>query len=77
MKVKIMDKPMPNFMFKIMSRILSFRDIFTPAEKRLKEEGVRPGLYVLDYGCGPGRYSICAAQLVGKSGLVNVEFPYF
>ena len=61
---------MPNLMFKMMSRILGFRDIFSPAEKRLKEEGVRPGLSVLDYGCGPGSYSICAAQLVGKSGKI-------
>ena len=65
-----MDKPMPDLMFIVMSRILGFRDIFTSAEKRLKEVGVKPGQCVLDYGCGPGSYSICAAQMVEKSGKV-------
>jgi len=65
-----MDKPMPDLMFKVMSSILGFRDIFASAEKRLMEVGLRPGQYVLDYGCGPGNYSICAAQMVGNSGKI-------
>lgn len=65
-----MDKPMPNLMFRVMSGILGLRDIFISSEKWLKEAGVKPGLRVLDYGCGPGSYSICAAQLVGRSGKV-------
>jgi ubiquinone/menaquinone biosynthesis C-methylase UbiE len=31
---------------------------------------IRPGAYVLDYGCGPGNYTIAAAELVGPSGKV-------
>lgn len=65
-----MDKPMPNIMFRVMSGILGLRDIFLSSEKWLRKAGVKPGMCVLDYGCGPGSYSICAAQLVGRSGKV-------
>jgi ubiquinone/menaquinone biosynthesis C-methylase UbiE len=32
--------------------------------------GVASGLTVLDFGCGPGRYCIPAARLVGPAGMV-------
>jgi len=47
-----------------------FRDLFLPPEKILKETGIKPGFYVLDYGCGPGSYSITAARMVGEKGKV-------
>ncbi len=31
---------------------------------------IKPGTHVLDYGCGPGNYTIVAAELVGPSGKV-------
>nr|WP_275406893.1 class I SAM-dependent methyltransferase [Desulfovibrio sp. JC010] len=40
-----------------------------PADKAL-EKWVRPGMKVLDFGCGLGHYSIGAARLVGESGEV-------
>jgi ubiquinone/menaquinone biosynthesis C-methylase UbiE len=65
-----MDKPMPGFIFKVMSFIFRIRDIFVSPEGILKETEIRPGLFILDFGCGPGSHSISAAQLVETSGKV-------
>jgi len=47
-----------------------FRDIFSPRKNILAEVGIKPGFSILDYGCGPGSYTIIAAQLVGEPGKV-------
>jgi len=47
-----------------------FRDLFLPRKNILKEVGIKPGFYVLDYGCGPGSYIIPLAELVGESGKI-------
>jgi len=65
-----MDKPMSNFMFRFMSFGFRFRDIFLPRKNILKEVGIKSGFCILDYGCGPGSYTIIAAQLVGESGKI-------
>ena len=65
-----MDKPKPNFHFKLMSFSYKFRDFFLPRMNILKEVGIKPGFHVLDYGCGPGSYITAAAELVGKSGKI-------
>ena len=65
-----MDKPEPNFHFKLMSFSYKFRDLFLPRMNILKEVGIKPGFHVLDYGCGPGSYIIPLAELVGKSGKI-------
>ncbi len=65
-----MDKPMSNFHFKFMSFGFKFRDFFLPPKNILEEVGIKPGLHVLDYGCGPGSYTMAAAELVGKSGKI-------
>jgi ubiquinone/menaquinone biosynthesis C-methylase UbiE len=66
-----MDKPMSNFSFKAMTLVLRIRDIFRPTHKVLSEvDIIKPGAHVLDYGCGPGNYTIAAAELVGPSGKV-------
>jgi len=65
-----MDKPISNFDFRFMSFGYKFRDFFNPPKSVLKEIDIKPGYYVLDYGCGPGSYSIAAAKMVGKSGKV-------
>ena len=36
----------------------------------LKDAGIEPGMSVLDFGCGPGRYSLSAAEAVGSQGVV-------
>lgn len=39
-------------------------------ERLLKRVGLRPGDLVLDFGCGSGHYTIPAARIVGKQGIV-------
>ena len=65
-----MGKPMSNSHFKLMSLTYKFRDFFLPRKNVLQEAGIKPGLHVLDYGCGPGSYIIPLAELVGKSGKI-------
>ena len=65
-----MDKPKSNFDFRFMSLGFRFRDFFSPRGDVLAEVGIELGFIILDYGCGPGSYSIVAAKLVGKSGKV-------
>jgi ubiquinone/menaquinone biosynthesis C-methylase UbiE len=65
------DKPMSKYSFKIMTLILRLRDIFNPPQKILRQiEEIRPGAHILDYGCGPGSYSMAASKLVGPTGKV-------
>ena len=47
------------------------RDLLSPPRDILSEVDIRPGFQVLDYGCGPGSYSIAAAELAGQSGRVH------
>lgn len=65
-----MDKPEPNLHFKVMSLIFKFRDFFSPRRNILKEVGIKPGFYILDYGCGPGSYTTAAAKLLGSAGKI-------
>jgi len=65
-----MDKPIGNLDFKLMAFKFKFRDSFLPRKNILAEVGIKPGFSILDYGCGPGSYTIATAQLVGKSGKV-------
>ena len=66
-----MAKPMSNFSFRLMTLFLSFRDLFiNPADILKKEAGIKPGLTVLDYGCGPGSFSIAAAKMVTGTGRI-------
>jgi ubiquinone/menaquinone biosynthesis C-methylase UbiE len=36
----------------------------------LERAGIRPGTSVVDFGCGPGRYTLPAARMVGAEGTV-------
>ena len=38
--------------------------------KLLKAAGLQPGLQVLEIGCGPGAFTIPAAEIVGKDGFI-------
>ena len=60
-----------NLRFKIFRFVLEIRDLIMPPRKLLGEiNEISAGAHVLDYGCGPGSYTIPAAQLVGASGRV-------
>ena len=65
-----MDRPMNSLAFRIMSALLWFRYRGSHPAQALAEAGVRSGDTVLDFGCGPGGFSIAAASLVGKKGRV-------
>ncbi|MBN2090291.1 class I SAM-dependent methyltransferase [candidate division KSB1 bacterium] len=51
-----------------MSFAFMIRDAYRPRDFVLNELNFQPGFQVLDFGCGPGTYSILAAQRVGESG---------
>jgi ubiquinone/menaquinone biosynthesis C-methylase UbiE len=46
------------------------RDAIWPPENTLRRIGVAPGHTFLDFGCGPGSFSMAAARLVGPAGKV-------
>ncbi len=44
--------------------------LFPYIDRRIRKFGIVDGMSVVDYGCGPGRYTIRFAKLVGQSGKV-------
>lgn len=46
------------------------RDFISPRIDILKEAQIKPGLRIVDYGCGPGSYTTIVARLVGATGKV-------
>ena len=54
----------------IISLILHFRDFFKPPKHILCEVGIKQDFVILDYGCGPGNYSIAASEMLEKTGVI-------
>jgi ubiquinone/menaquinone biosynthesis C-methylase UbiE len=65
-----MDTPQSSFQFRIMAWMFKVRDLVLPRERILAEVDLQPGHTILDYGCGPGSYTMAAARLVGESDTV-------
>lgn len=62
---------MPNIFFKMMNLIFHVIDFIYPyIDKRIEKFAIAPGMTVVDYGCGPGRYTTRFAKLVGPQGRV-------
>lgn len=61
---------MNKFAFSLMSLVFRVRDKISPPETVLEQAGLKPGFKVLDYGCGPGSFSIASAKIVGPDGIV-------
>ena len=62
---------MSNISFRLMVLAFKFLDLFYPyIGRRVRAFGIREGMTVVDYGCGPGRYTTHFARLVGPSGKV-------
>ena len=59
-----------HFIYKLMVANLKIRDMLLPREVLLDEINLKPGDRVLDFGCGPGSYTVVAAQRIGPSGRV-------
>jgi SAM-dependent methyltransferase len=47
-----------------------FVEAVTGAKTILEKAGIRPGMRVLDAGCGPGRLTLPASMMVGPSGQI-------
>lgn len=65
-----MTKPQGRMAFAFMVLVFRIRDRLWPPAEVLRQAGVLPGHTVLDFGCGPGGYSLAAARLVGPAGKV-------
>ena len=62
---------MSDFSFRGMELIFKVVDFVYPyIGKRIQRFGIQPGMTVVDYGCGPGRYTTKFAYLVGERGKV-------
>lgn len=60
----------PDIAFHLMSTALRVMEFLFKHSQRLERFGLQEGQVVIDYGCGPGRYVLKAAQLVGDTGAV-------
>jgi len=66
-----MKQKMSNFGFKMMVNVgMPIRNLFMPPAKMIAEVEIHPGYKVLDYGCGPGAFTIMIAEIIGQSGIV-------
>lgn len=65
-------KPEPDWVFKIIELIHDnpLMPLLRNPYKLLKVAGLKERLKVVEVGCGPGFFTIPAAEIVGKSGLI-------
>ena len=62
---------MSDFSFKLMNIIFHVIDFVYPyIDRRVKKFKILQGMTVVDYGCGPGRYTTRFAKIVGEQGKV-------
>lgn len=64
------DKTMSKAAFKFMVRHFKNRDKKYSPNLKIEKTKIKEGDIVLDYGCGPGSYTIAAAEIVGSTGKV-------
>jgi ubiquinone/menaquinone biosynthesis C-methylase UbiE len=55
---------MMTFLFKVVDFVFPYID------RRVGKFGIKDGMTVVDYGCGPGRYAMRFAEMVGENGRV-------
>ncbi|MCK4398085.1 MAG: class I SAM-dependent methyltransferase, partial [Methanophagales archaeon] len=63
-------EPMPDTVYKINIWFYKFTDLIWNPRRHLKKIPLTEGMVVVDYGCGPGRYTLPVAKLVGSKGRV-------
>ncbi len=62
---------MSDFAFRAIVWVMNIEDFFwRRIDARVATFGIRPGTTVVDYGCGPGRYTTRLARLAGEGGRV-------
>lgn len=59
-----------NLSFRLMSLEFRLRDRLRPPIRILGAAGVQAGMTIVDFGCGPGGFTLAAARLIGPKGLV-------
>lgn len=62
---------MPGFAFRTLAFFTGIKSKVISPRKVLEVVGIREGESVLDFFCGPGDFSIAAAEMVGEKGEVN------
>lgn len=66
-----MKKKMPNIAFWIMAKIaMPIRNYLMPPKKIFDEMEIHSGHKILDFGCGPGTFTLMAAEKAGPKGKV-------
>jgi len=72
MNEKNKSKASPGFVYKVseLNHDNKLMAIIRNPYKLLKASGLKPGLIVLEVGCGPGAFTIPAAEIVGKDGFI-------
>ncbi len=68
--VNMQVKKQSGFSFRLMALEFRLRDLLHPPAGILRDIGIQLGMSVLDFGCGPGSFSLAAAKLVGPKGVV-------
>lgn len=70
-----MKEMIPDTGFRLMGLVMKIMEWVHPqAEKRAATFGIQESMTVVDYGCGPGKYTVPFARLVGKRGkLIAVD----
>lgn len=63
-------KPEPNAVYKVNIWFYKLTDLIWSARRHLEKIPLKEGMVVVDYGCGPGRYTLPVAKLVGPKGKV-------
>ncbi len=62
---------MSDLAFRLMKAAMILRDgLFPIVERRVAGFGIREGTTLVDYGCGPGRYTVRFAERTGPAGKV-------
>ncbi|MBN1232557.1 MAG: class I SAM-dependent methyltransferase [Candidatus Coatesbacteria bacterium] len=56
--------------FKKMEFFFKIRDILFPRKRILNEVGISEGMQIIEFGCGPGSYTIPLSRLVGEQGKI-------
>jgi len=64
------NKKQSNIDFRFMSFFFKIRDKFRPPIKKIIKANIKQEETVLDYGCGPGSYTIAAIEILGPNGKV-------
>jgi ubiquinone/menaquinone biosynthesis C-methylase UbiE len=64
-------RPSSRLAFRLMALEFKIRDWLSPPGEILREADLRPGMRVLDFGCGPGGFTLAAARQVGPAGSVD------